>query len=217
MIEVISFFYNEEYLLPFYLKHYSYADKITAFYDEDSTDNTLKILESDRRVKVFPFKFIDGLNETEKIYMINKAYRKSKAKYCIIADADEFVFKPKFMWRNMYFCKLWQMVGGMTHGYYDKLYLKPSIVKTGKRYKFKEGHHAVTRFHIKKYPFFNTVKGLHLNMLSFPFYKNRMLTRFLRQSKHNIEKGFSHQFTNVSEDEIPRKYKEALDRRVKLW
>lgn len=230
MIEVISFFYNEEYLLPFYLNHYAYADKITAFYDEDSTDNTLKILKNDPKVRVFPFKFIDGLNETEKIYMINKAYRKSKAKYCIIADADEFVFKPRFMFRNMYFCKLWQMVGKdreltidapikvqLCSGYYDKLYLKPSIVKTGKRYKFKEGHHSVTRFHVKKYPFFNTVEGMHLNMLSWKFYKNRMLDRFTRQSQYNKDKGFSHQFTNRSGYEIARKYMEALGRRRRLW
>lgn len=230
MIEVISFFYNEEYLLPYYLKHYSYVDRITAFYDEASTDSTLEILKSDPRVKIFPFKFADGLNETEKIYMINKAYRKSKAKYCIIADADEFVFRPRFMFRNMYFCRLWQMVGDdeelmdvpmrsqLHYGYFDKLYLKPSIVKTGKRYKFKEGHHEVTRFHIKKYPFFNTVDGLHLNMLSFPFYKERMLeNRIPRQSKYNISKGFSHQFTNSSKDEIKRKYDEALDKRKKLW
>ena len=217
MIEVITFFYNEEYLLPFYLKHYSYADKITAFYDEDSTDNTLKILESDPRVKIFPFKFTDGLNETEKIYMINKAYRKSKAKYCIIADADELVNRPRFMWRNMYFCKLWQMVGGMTHGYFDKLYLKPSIVKTGKRYKFKEGHHQVTRFYVKKYPFFNTVDGMHLNMVSRQFYKDRMLGRFDRQSKYNKDNGYSHQFTNTSELALERNYNDALDRRALLW
>ena len=105
----------------------------------------------------------------------------------------------------------------MQHGYFDKLYLKPSIVKTGKRFKFKEGHHEITRFYIKKYSFFNTVKGLHLNMISWEFYKNRMLDRFHRQSKHNIEKGFSHQFTNVSESEVMRKYDEALDKRVKLW
>jgi len=230
MIEVISFFYNEEYLLPHYLKHYSYVDKITAFYDESSTDNTLKILESEPKVRIFPFKFADGLNETEKIYMINRAYRKSKAKYCIVADADEFVFRPCFMFRNIYFCRLWQMVGDgeleidipikdqLCYGYYDRLYLKPSIVKTGKRFKFKEGHHQVTRFHVKKYPFFNIVDGLHLNMISYDFYRNRMLkNRIPRQSKYNIEKGFSRQFTNRSEAEVARKYKEALDKRIKLW
>lgn len=228
MIEIITFFYNEEYLLPYYLKHYSYVDKITAFYDEDSTDRTLEILKKDRRVRIFPFKFLAGLNETEKIYMINKAYRKSKAKYCIIADADEFVFKPRYMFRNMYFCKLWQIVGGIDSlyfplkrqcwlGYFDKLYLKPSIVKTGKRYKFKEGHHEVTRFYIKKYPFFNIVNGLHLNMLSLEFYKKRMFDRFNRQSKYNIDNGFSHQFTNVSEKEIERKYYEACNRSDFIW
>jgi len=109
------------------------------------------------------------------------------------------------------------MVGSRNHGYFDKLYLKPSIVKTGKRYKFKEGHHKVTRFYVKKYPFFNIVDGMHLNMLSLEFYKNRMLSRFSRQSKHNIDKGFSHQFTNSSENEVIRKYKEAFSKRKRLW
>lgn len=117
----------------------------------------------------------------------------------------------------MYFCKLWQMVGDAAHGYYDKLYLKPSIVKTGKRYKFKEGHHVVTRFHVKKYPFFNTVNGMHLKMINWKFYKNRMLDRFARQSQYNKDNGFSHQFTNVSKDALKRKYKEAFKKRRKLW
>lgn len=219
MIELITFFYNEEYLLPFYLKHYDYVDKITAFYDIASTDDTLKILESDKRVKIFHFGFPDGFNDSTKIYAINQAYRMSTAKYCIIADADEFVFRPRFMWRNIYFCKLWQMVDSWNHGYFNPKYLKPSIVKTRKRFKFKKGHHSVTRYFIKFRPFFNTVKGMHLSMVNgYNFYFNRMVNdRIPRQSKENIKNNDSNQFTNTSTQQVKDDYIEAMKKSKKLW
>ena len=228
-IEVITVVYNEEFLLPFFLRHYNFADKITVFYDEASTDKTLKILQSNSKVKIYPFRFLNGLNETEKIYMINKAYRKSRAKYCIIVDCDEFVFMPKYLWRNIYFCRLYQAMNielnknktikeQCNNGYLDPLYLKPSVIKTRKRFKLKEGHHEVTRYYIKIRPFINIINGVHLNMMNWKFYKNRMLKdRIPRQSDYNIKKGFSRQFTNLSIEALRVHYNECLLKCHKLW
>ncbi len=43
-VEIITSVYNEEFLLPFFLKHYSWVDKINIIYDQDSNDNTLQII-----------------------------------------------------------------------------------------------------------------------------------------------------------------------------
>ena len=59
--------------------------------------------------------------------------------------------------------------------------------------------------------------GLHLNMINWSFYKKRMLDRFTRQSQYNKDKGFSHQFTNVSEGMLRHKYDEAGERARRLW
>lgn len=43
-IEIITMWYNEEALAPFFLKHYSWADKITLLYDEETSDKSLDII-----------------------------------------------------------------------------------------------------------------------------------------------------------------------------
>ena len=43
-VKVYSICYNEEYMLPFFLQHYSFADIVV--YDNESTDNSLEIMKN---------------------------------------------------------------------------------------------------------------------------------------------------------------------------
>ena len=91
-IEIITMWYNEAYLAPFFLRHYSYADKITLLYDRDTTDNTLEIAERYPNVVVKPFRFPDMLDEAIKQRHIKNAYAESSCDWVLLVDADEFAF-----------------------------------------------------------------------------------------------------------------------------
>lgn len=91
-IEVITVWYNEAFLAPFFLRHYAYADRITLFYDMDSTDQTLDIAGVFSNVHVIPFRFSASFSSVEKQQMINDRYRQSEYDWVLAVDADEFVF-----------------------------------------------------------------------------------------------------------------------------
>ena len=91
-IEIITMWYNEEFLAPFFLRHYSYADKITLLYDRDTTDKTLEIATGYPNVVVKPFRFPDMLDEGIKQIRINNAYAESSCDWALLVDADEFAF-----------------------------------------------------------------------------------------------------------------------------
>ena len=56
-IDIITMWYNEAFLAPLFLNHYSFANTIHLLYDEDTTDNTLDIVSKYNNVKVIPFDF----------------------------------------------------------------------------------------------------------------------------------------------------------------
>ncbi|OGH24572.1 MAG: hypothetical protein A3B47_03790 [Candidatus Levybacteria bacterium RIFCSPLOWO2_01_FULL_39_24] len=98
-IDVYVMVYNEEFLLPYFLKHYgSFAQNIYAFYDE-SPDNSRKILSQHPKVTIFDLKE-HGLNEG---YWISKLWTKyeelsrGKADWVVLVDADEFLYHPNLM------------------------------------------------------------------------------------------------------------------------
>lgn len=95
-IELITVWYNESFLAPFFLKHYDFVDKIHLFYDEETTDNTMEFIKDNPKINIIPFKFPDKFDDAIKIKMINEKYKEIDADYVIVADADEFMFPENF-------------------------------------------------------------------------------------------------------------------------
>lgn len=88
--------HNEESLLPYWLRHYEkIADRIFVW-DDDSTDNTRKILKAHKKVKILPI----GKKNSDDVFWITKVFpryekiSKGKADWVIVADADEFIYHP---------------------------------------------------------------------------------------------------------------------------
>jgi len=96
-IEVIAPCFNEADLLPFFLKHYYWVDKITFLFGMDSTDDSLKIIEDRQKYYAGPEIEIrdstepEGINDLDRIRNINGAFRVSDADWVIHADIDEFI------------------------------------------------------------------------------------------------------------------------------
>jgi len=92
-IKVFAFFYNEEFLIPFFLSHYWFAD-IHAIASK-STDRTMELLNAAKNVTVEEFEFPDGLiNDDLKVQKLNECVTRPESYYdwFLVADADEFIW-----------------------------------------------------------------------------------------------------------------------------
>ena len=95
MIEVITMVYNEEKLLPLFLDHYKWADRVHVIIDEDTTDNSMEIAQSRHmNTSVYSYKFPDMMDDELKVKVINHI-AKNCTDWIIVVDADEFIFHPE--------------------------------------------------------------------------------------------------------------------------
>lgn len=94
-IHVYTYMHNEEFLLPYFLRHYTrFASKITVF-DNESTDRTSEIAKAAGADVIPVYTGHKHRVETLQWYM-NQGYQKSrgKADWVICAEADEFIWYP---------------------------------------------------------------------------------------------------------------------------
>jgi hypothetical protein len=232
--------YNEEYLLPFFLKHYDWVDQINVIYDQDSTDETLAILKSNPKVKIIPFKFPDMMDDVLKVKKINEEYKKLRnCDRVLIVDADEFVFIDKYTLADLddpiVNVKLFHVYRHVTesdldinkpikeqrrHGFFEKIYNKPIIVKTGLDLLWGPGNHTITRtpFSAAKIPVkaMNYITGKRYAVAvdrgivgahwanADPCFcvQRRIKGRRDRQSKYNLEHKLTVQHHNITEETV---------------
>jgi glycosyltransferase involved in cell wall biosynthesis len=99
-IHLISISWNEEKLLSYFLKHYSFCDLIT-LYDDGSTDKTHEIAESFPNVEIIskPQRYGKSeLDEIEGLKIYNNAYKTDRTYDWIITTCiDEFLYHPNLL------------------------------------------------------------------------------------------------------------------------
>jgi len=93
-IAAVAMVYNEALVLPYFLRHYRYLDEIHVLYETDSTDESLEILMRAPNVIIEKCHIEGGLDDFEKINLINKVVQGNKADWIYVVDPDEFVFPP---------------------------------------------------------------------------------------------------------------------------
>lgn len=95
-IDVYSNMYNEEFMLPYWLRHYeTFADRIF-IWDDHSTDRTLEILSKHPKVTMLPrdkHGHHDHYYVTD-LYPQYEQYSRGVSDWVMIADADEFIYHP---------------------------------------------------------------------------------------------------------------------------
>ena len=235
IIHVYSICWNEEKFLPLYLKHYcSFADKII-IYDNESTDNTLKILKENPKVEIKTYKTNGKLNDFEYLKIKNNAWKKSrgKADWVIVCDVDELlyprqkqditqtlqktdktIFKPEgYEMLSETFPTTDQPLTNQTKGvkskWFDKkiIFNPHSIVEIN----YYPGCHEAEPIGIVKYGE-QQFYLLHFKRMGLEYIINRYKTFANRMSKNNIEQKMGmHYFMKEKEitDEFYRMLKDA--------
>lgn len=91
-VQVVTMWYNEEFLAPLFLNHYSFADRVHIFFDSDTLDGTAQICSRFNNVHIHPFSFPDMMDDQIKVNIINKFVENLDCDWVINVDADEFIF-----------------------------------------------------------------------------------------------------------------------------
>lgn len=95
-IDVFATCYNEEIMLPYFLKHYKqFASKITIF-DNMSSDNSVKIM-NEYGIDVISFNTNNKFEESVLMNIRNNCWKQSDADWVIVCDIDEFIYHPNLI------------------------------------------------------------------------------------------------------------------------
>lgn len=93
-IIVVTLTFNEETILPFFLKHYHFASKIIIF-DSGSTDRTVEIAKRCPLVELRDRTPTHGaINDGENVRLKNEAWKNEGADWVMVVDCDEFLWHP---------------------------------------------------------------------------------------------------------------------------
>jgi len=130
-ITVVSRFYNDELLVPFFLDHYSYVDEIVVVLEKSSNDRTRELLSRNSKVRTIEMECKNGYNAREvrdrKIEVINSI----TTDWVICVDVDEFIFPTGFrdvrkvlncVSGNIVYANMWQV-----WKHRDEIDLDPSV------------------------------------------------------------------------------------------
>ncbi len=205
-VEVCTCIYNEEFLLPYYLNHYQWVDRINILLDRDTNDNSLKVMQqwSNRiDIKVFPMKMENGFDNIFKIDKLNDLFRSISSEIVFMVDADEFILADREKVESVedgvhavYFAQIYRNISDIDldiknpsiyqrrHGVIDGL--KPILVKNCKDVSWGVGCHECNQPVITKHMF----KLAHWCMADPSFCIDRRMHRIARVSEADKERGF---------------------------
>ena len=229
-IEVITMWYNDLFLAPFFLKHYSYADHIRVIIDDDTEDREKCeiLVHQYPNISIEYFKFPNGYDVELRQNLIFSACNKSTADWVIVPDSDEFIFcddMHKFLasqtadivkvrlyqvFRNIMDSDLDQfkpIMGQRMYG--DPHYVKghnshgtkPIIMRTGKRIHLMPGNHGVWNMH-RFTVSKDILTGQHWQMADPCFCVNRRMSRRKRLIDASLPNGYAFHDRSVTEEYI---------------
>lgn len=245
-IEIITIWYNEEKLAPFFLNHYKYVDKIHLLLDADTNDDTRKICSGYSNVEIEDFTFPDMMDDILKVNKINETVNKLDCDWVYVLDSDEFIWPstnedPKrFLSKqkdNLLYAKIYQVYRHITesnlninysiqrqrcHGDpnitkgINAAYNKPIVFKPQTNVILKPGNHSYQANNNITISKDNFI-GAHWAMADVDMaIKRRIAGRKERQSKRNLAMGMTMQHHHVTEEEIKHECNSHL-LDPKLW
>jgi hypothetical protein len=229
--ELITAWYNEEFLAPFFLRHYSWVDRIIILLDYATDDNTFEIASGYKNVTIYPIIYHNGMDDKYKIDTINEIYKMIKSDYVIIADADEFIdagreqIKSGYDLARVKFYNVYRhetdadldpmlpVIPQRRHGVYVWPYTKPCVARAGLRLSWGMGCHMIKlngkregniRISLDSQAHYNPVilQGAHWINSDPCFCIKRRLGTMERQGERNLARNLSKHNHNLSEVQL---------------
>src|SRR6516165_10860911 len=105
VIHLYALAWNEEVIMPYFLRYYSdFCDKIV-IYDNESTDKTVEIVNSFPNTEIRSWNSNNQIDDHLYLRVKNNCYKESRgiADWVIVGDADEFLFHPNLKERLEYY------------------------------------------------------------------------------------------------------------------
>ena len=233
MITIISAWYNEEFLAPLFLEHYSFADRIIIMLDESTNDGTIdeikKFMSRDSFISFRKLHMPDGLDDKLKQRQMNEQYRQIEKGWVIEVDSDEFIKIPEIGMKpflseikeDVVLVMFWQMyqnsqvekpLDNVTpvfeqrqHGIRNRFrrWNKPCVVRAGRNYAWGVGHHDIVP---PRNISSKLLFGAHWSMADTDMaIARRIYGHKNRQSKANYQNRLSVHNHKVTEEEIINK------------
>lgn len=95
MIDLYTITYNEEFIAPFVLKYYDLLPiRKIVVYDNQSTDNTVKILKQHKKVEIREFDTNNTFDDVKHQILKNQIWKESKGAvdWVCVSDFDEVLY-----------------------------------------------------------------------------------------------------------------------------
>jgi len=235
-ITIISMWYNEAMIAPYFLGHYSFADKILIGLEATSSDSTLALLEKTKNVEIEELRFPDGIDDDLKIGAFNGMIANQDCDWVYAVDSDEFLFPQRRMDHrlvlsnqgdaNLVWADMWNVHRHLSdsdldpampaasqrrHGAAQIHHGKPVICRPNAGLVLGPGQHTyAANPGIIVSP--DRFHGVHWQMVDAEMSIDRLIRgRRDRMSQHNIEKGYgSHNFA-CTEEQIRKECVEHLE------
>ena len=228
---VYTLCYNEEVILPFFLRHYlEFCDEVVV-YNNGSTDNSVKIINSFKNTRVVNY-HAGEIRDDLHMLMKNNIWKEARGRFdfVIVVDTDEFLYSPD-MKKLLAYCKKngktvmkpvgYNMVSekqpdgdgqiyeysknGSKHWHFNKCVLfDPNKIK---EINYAIGaHKAVPRGIVRRFSH-PDLKLLHYKFLSRKYFLEKMSN--VRLSKNNIKNnwGYTDKF---NEAELKKRFDDLL-------
>lgn len=234
-IGIVSMWYNEGFLAPYFLKHYSFADHIRIIDDTDTTDGTREIVSQYPNTSYELITFPEGFDNDIAVDKLNRCYAESKYDWVIAVDCDEFVIEPKLRevlvntLSNIFYVRLYQVyrhkedkdldlsipiAEQRRHGDINAVKgrnragKKPIVVHTGlTNMKWMPGQHNIWN----RYKYITDERvllGSHWIMADPCFAVERRMRGKSRQSPQNIARGNSSHYNTITEEKVRKELAE---------
>jgi glycosyltransferase involved in cell wall biosynthesis len=233
-IEVYTICYNEEFMLPFFLKHYANIDGVSkiVIYDNYSTDNTIKIAKAFTKcqVEIIYYDSNNQLNDEIYLNIKNDCWKKSQADWVIVCDVDELLYitnsESLLQIEPIIFKTVgYQMISenlpshndlitnqiqyGVQDDFYSKCVMfKPNINEIN----FTPGCH-------KCFPSHEIINSgfllLHYKYISLDYVVDNYRLRLQRLSKVNIDKNYATHYL-MTTDDIKKEFNTLNTKKIKI-
>jgi glycosyltransferase involved in cell wall biosynthesis len=238
-IHAYAIAWNEEIIMPYFLRYYSeFCDRIV-IYDNESTDRTPEIVRACPKAELRSWSSNNEINENFYLDIKQTCYKESRgeADWVIVGDADEFLFHP-YLAERLEFYKNTGVTLPKVTGYeivpnceIDPNANLPFVYQKGTRaasfdkklifnpnleMQFAPGCHTMTNSPAGVVESQDSLYLMHFKKLNLPYYISRHTLLGTRLSEFNLRRGYAFHYRWTPE-QLAAEYNQVLSQSQQIF